>query len=289
VTACPGLASVVGEPLAGSASQATRWLLLEVRAPWGRDALRDTELPDGARARLEDWSGAEPGSRVLFIRRPDRREGPLTLVVGRSEEAGGELRRFRLDRLEDLAAADLDAGAPQDGVWLVCTHGRRDPCCARLGRPLYDALDRLLPAEAVWQSSHQGGHRFAANLLVLPHGVQLGRVRPADARSVVDRVGAGAIPLGHYRGRTIHPPPVQAADAAARARHRLVRFEDVRWAGEDGGAHLLDTPAGRLRAVVEAREGPARPESCGAEASASVRYDVELSEPSTARGVAERA
>ena len=50
-----------------------------------------------------------------------------------------------LGSLEELSGAELDAGDPVPGpIVLVCAHGRRDACCARLGPPLFDALAPLL-------------------------------------------------------------------------------------------------------------------------------------------------
>ncbi len=75
---------------------------------------------------------------------------------------------------------------------LVCGHGSRDACCARLGTAVYGALDsRFLDVE-LWLSSHQGGHRFAANVLVLPTGIQLGRVDPENAVALTASALAGA-------------------------------------------------------------------------------------------------
>lgn len=285
---CSARSALAGEPLAGTATRAERWLLVEVRGPWGRDALAETALPDTARVRLEEWAGEEGGRRVLLVRRGDRRDGPLAVFAARSGPGGGVVRRHELARLEDVARLDLERGGDEHGrLWLVCAHGRRDPCCARLGVPVHEALRRLLPEDAVWQSSHQGGHRFAANVLLLPEGVQLGRLRPDDAAGAVREADAGRIPLAAFRGRTFHPPEVQAADAAVRERHGLTGLDDVRWAGTAGGAHVLDTPLGRVRAVVEPRPGPLRPESCGAGEAPSTRYEVRLSEPSSTRGEAD--
>ena len=67
---CSSLALAAGEALAGTAPTVRRWLVVEVGGAWGRDAVPDTELLDPVRARLEDWLSEEPGSRVLFVRRP---------------------------------------------------------------------------------------------------------------------------------------------------------------------------------------------------------------------------
>lgn len=273
MSSCSELAAAAGEALAGSASQASRWLLLEVRGSWGRDAVADSGLPDLARQRLEAWA-AEPGTRVLLLRRPERRSGPLALFLARSDAGGGELRRLQLERLDDLAAAELEGGDPHGPLWLVCAHGRRDPCCARLGRPLLDALAGLVPAGSLWQSSHQGGHRFAANVLVLPYGIQLGRVGPADAAAVVGRVEAGEIPVDHYRGRTFQPPEVQAAEAHLRRTLDAPGIDAIRLVEGRGDELVFETPAGRRSVRVAALPGPSRPESCGAEPAASTRFAV---------------
>ena len=64
---------------------------------------------------------------------------------------------------------------PTHAMWLVCTNGKRDACCARDGVPVARALAALRPDEA-WECSHLGGHRFAANVALLPEGLCFGRV-----------------------------------------------------------------------------------------------------------------
>ena len=73
---------------------------------------------------------------------------------------------------------------------LVCTNGRHDPCCADLGRPVVRALVAAR-APDVWECSHIGGDRFAANLVCLPDGVYYGRVDPDGAPGLVADHRAG--------------------------------------------------------------------------------------------------
>jgi hypothetical protein len=272
---CSTLSLAAGEALAGTASVASRWLVVEVGGAWGRDVVADTELPAAVHERLETWAESEHGSRVLFVRRPDRRSPETTVLTALSDEDGGELRRLRLASLEALPEADLDAGERLDGtLLLVCVHGRRDPCCARQGVPVFDALATEVPQELLWQSSHQGGHRFAANVLALPAGISLGRVAPESASALAAELRAGRIPLEHFRGRTIHPPPAQAAEAAVRSRLDLRDLRDVRVLGFDSGRVALRIPNGELDVVVEATEGTVRPESCAAEPVPATTYTV---------------
>jgi hypothetical protein len=249
-----------GEPLAGTATTATSFLLLEHRGPWGRDAVENTDLREPARSVAGGFAG-----RVMLIRRPDRRGGDEVAFRADAAPEGGALHRVGLT---DDAVNERVPGP----FLLVCVHGRRDRCCARLGVPVYDALAPYVDDERLWQSSHHGGHRFAANVLVLPHGVQLGRVRPEDAVDVAACVAGGRIPLAFYRGRTIDSPRGQAADVEVRRALGLDRIEDVRPLRDDG--HVVEVAAREavVRVDIEETEGPSLPASCGAEPEPVQRF-----------------
>lgn len=259
---CSELAAA--EPLAGTAMRADRVLLLEHRGAWARD-VAETVLPEELGALADGFDG-----RVLLIRRPDRAGGPPVAFVARVTEEGGELR--------SLATATLDDGSePVAGpLLLVCTHGRRDPCCRRLGTPVYEALRAHVERERLWRSSHHGGHRFAANVLVLPAGIQLGRIGGRDAPRVAALVAAGRIPLEQYRGRTLYAPPVQAAEVAVRRELGLDRVADVRLVAADEGSVRFATPRGEALIVVTDSDGPPTPPSCGADPQPTRRYGTRL-------------
>lgn len=271
---CSELALAAGLPLAGTATRADRCLLVEHHGPWGRDPVPDTELPSAVRDALQAFGG-----RVLLVRHPGRPMSRGVVVFGaHTTEAGGELRRIELERLDEIASVDLEhEGEVVDvPLVLVCTHRRRDACCARHGVPAFNALRLHVPTEQLWRSSHHGGHRFAANVLALPDGIQLGRVRPGDAERVATALLERRIPLDHYRGRSLHAPEVQAADAALRQVDGLDRVGDVRLVEHDGARVVLETPTETVELVVEEVSGPELPASCGAEPgpSTSLRASV---------------
>lgn len=257
---CSELSLAAGEALAGTATTARRWRLVEVQGAWGRDAVAETALPEPVREALVAFEG-----RALLIRRPDRRRG-VTVVDVESAEGGGWARRLELQRLDDLPGADLDRGVPLAGpLVLVCAHGRRDACCARLGPPLYEALGAHLPAASLWQASHLGGHRFAPNVVVLPSGVQLGRISVADAGDVTAALAAGRIPLDRYRGRTLYAAPVQAAEIAVRRSLSLDGIGDLRLLSHEAGVVRFAAGGRETTVRVEETPGPTVPASCGAE------------------------
>jgi hypothetical protein len=198
-------------------------------------------------------------------------------VRAEASEAGGSAVRLELESLGDVSGADLTDGEPlAEPLILVCAHGRRDACCARLGVPLYDALSPHLAPERLWQASHLGGHRFAPNVLVLPDGVQLGRVPVGRAAEVAGLLSGGRIPLDLYRGRTIYPPPVQAAELLVRAVSACDTVGGLRLLAHDGGLVTFSTPAGELTARVEERPGPAVPASCGASPEPATAWSASL-------------
>ena len=130
-------------------------------------------------------------------------------------------------------------------LFLVCTHGKHDRCCARYGRPLYDAVREQVEEGWAWQVSHVGGDRFAGNLVALPDGVYYGRVRPSEAWPVIEAVLERRIYLPCYRGRSSHGFAAQAAELAVREQTGLLGLDDVE-------VRVLERQGGEWRATVDA-------------------------------------
>lgn len=263
---CSEASREAGEPLAASATTTESWLLVEVRQGWSRDVGKSDALPETARDAVVTWLERTPRSRLLFVRRPSRSGGASIAFVVHAPETGGTVRRLELEGHDALAEVDLDADGEvtQAPLVLVCGHGARDACCALRGTAVFGALAGELGEKELWLSSHQGGHRFAANVVVLPAAVQLGRVEQADAVRVVGDVLDGRIELDHYRGRTCHDPVVQAADHAVRDSRGLQGIGDLRLLDVTGSTVRLRDAAGVVH-VVEVSEvaGPTVPVSCG--------------------------
>ncbi len=159
------------EPLAATASRVDHWILVEYRGLWSHEALADSGLSEQVKRHLRDQGRARPRTKLLLVRRTQRRRHPeLRVLWGSSREHGGELFHATLQGYDDLLGLDLTAAGERLGhpLLLVCTHGKHDRCCARYGRPLHHALDEQAEDGWVWQSSHVGGDRFAGNVVVLP-------------------------------------------------------------------------------------------------------------------------
>lgn len=212
------------EPSMASAPEASRaWLLIEHPGPWPHEAA-DARLPAPLRALVS--SAAELGIRVQMIRRPGRRQVGDVRRVLLGWTAGREpwLRRGSVSAaspaLTERDLKELAAGIPTtfgtpagEPVFLVCTHGRRSACCARFGAPLAQALAARHPGQ-IWETTHVGGHRFAANLVILPHGLYYGPVGVDAAAAAISAYQRGAVAPGRYRGRAGQPKPAQEAEHA---------------------------------------------------------------------------
>ena len=203
-------------------------------------------------------------------------DAPRRVMLTRSGPDGWLAERdvptAELDSTDWAALAASDAVPPgwdvAPPVWGVCTHGTRDACCARLGRPLAQAFELAAPG-AVWEISHTGGHRFAGVALALPSGLMHGRVSPQDVAELVAMVGAGRVVDRLLRGEVHRPPEEQVAAASLRAHLGDDRLAALTLRGEEWEHVATDGRITRWAVTVASQPGPVRPASCGAEPEAA--------------------
>ncbi len=234
------------ESIVGTAPTDPEILLVECPGPWGREAVTDNRLPDAVRHHLGTLD-----LKVFLLRRYDGSAGPGTRVfLARATDEGYDVRGTVLDRPEDLLDLDLTNLPAYDApLWLVCTNGKRDRCCAELGRPIAGLLSQEWP-EGTWETTHLGGHRFSGTLLALPSGLTLGRLDTATALAACEAVDRGEVPLDFVRGRAGRPPVDQAREL-----HVL--------AGGDPSDEVVAVP------------GPSRRQSCGDDkVKGTTRFEV---------------
>lgn len=259
---CSQLSRGVEENTFGTASVGEVWLLIEYTQPWGPHALNDSGLSSEVKNYLNQLIRRIPRSRLLFIKQERRHQSSFNFFIIRARERNPFIVRFELDDYEKLRERYLDVASVAAGektghgevitdpLYLVCTHGKRDKCCAKFGFPIYKSV-RGGRDGLVWQSSHVGGDRFAANLLCFPHGLFYAHVTDESAHEVVSRYERQQIVLEKFRGRACYPYPVQSADYFIRREAGLVGINDLRGLSSE----RLDDNSWRVRfGTSDARE-----------------------------------
>ncbi|MGW4287340.1 sucrase ferredoxin [Streptomyces sp. NPDC004673] len=285
---CATVSRSLDEPVSGTAAMATTWLLLEQPGPWGAKALTASHL-DPVVGRALEAAAEDTGVRVALIRRPGRHADPGTppvrqvyvahTVPGNVWLYGTTTRDPR--QLLGLDFAALGAGDPRsfasvlggrpetgDPLALVCTNGKRDRCCALLGRPLAAELTAS-DVPGVWEVTHLGGHRFAPTVLVLPYGYAYARAEAHTVKEALYRAQDGQVLLEDCRGRSAWDRPGQAAELAVRSATAEYTADALHVVRTEGAAPRWEVTVahadGRGWRVTVAQTAalPPRPESCG--------------------------
>ncbi|WP_409469240.1 sucrase ferredoxin [Streptomyces sp. HC307] len=306
MSTCATVSRDFDEPISGTAATARTWLLLEQPGPWGARALTSSHL-DPALGRALEAAAKGTGVRIALIRRPGRHADCGTPAVRRlyaAHTTPGNAWLHTATTADPERLLDLDFGAlgsgdhrtfdtalqgrPHTGgpLALVCTNGKRDRCCALLGRPLATEL-ATSGVGGIWEVTHLGGHRFSPTVLVLPYGYAYGRAETHTVKEVLHGVQEGRIVLEGCRGSSAWERPGQAAELAVRTAVRefaadalsVVRTENA--VRTDGAAPRWEVTVahtdGRHWRVVVAQGAslPPRPESCGTSVlGAPARMDV---------------
>jgi hypothetical protein len=242
------------DPLYGTASAGSAWVLLELPGAWGRSAFVNSPgIIEPALGRAVARRFETAGLRIAAIRRPGRRQATprWRWFIAQSGEGSEALYAGEVNGAADYldVAVDGSDGEPVTGpVVAVCAHGKHDQCCAVRGRGATAAIAARYP-ELTWECSHLGGDRFAATMLILPEGLCYGRVDATDSAELVRLYFEGRLDDRFLRGRTSLPHAVQAAQHFVRER-----------SGEDRIAALSPLDVAhvdhRIRVVLAAESGP---------------------------------
>lgn len=280
---CSDRSRARGDPLAGTGGYGARWLLVEIDGGWGARAFFQSALDPAigrALVRRAEESGIRPVAIRRYGRRADERRGQRRWRWALADARPGreEVRWGAVDDPATLLDLPLDgtAGTVSDRpVFLVCTHARHDQCCAVRGRPVAQALAEAFPKET-WESSHLGGDRFAATMILLPHGLYYGRVPPAMAAAIVNRYRDGEVVEEYFRGRSSLTNAAQAAQSFARADSgdfRIEAFAPVHEERTGADTWRIDLAHGAETVTVVLREHLSAPllSTCAATRAAPVR------------------
>jgi len=278
---CSYLASLLGDQMIATATEATAWILLEHAGPWGVEPLPDAGFRPEVTAEIARRM-AGTGVRVQLIAPPPGAEPGAAYVAGDAHDGRGAwLRRIPLGSPEDVLDLDFEsisAGQRPAGTvvdepfYIVCANDRNDPCCGRSGPPILDALAPMVGSR-VRRTPHVGGHKYAGIVVAFPHGTFYGRLEPGSARETVAAHDQGHILLDKYRGRSAFGHAEQAAEYFLRREKGFTGVGDVHRAGLErplpgGGGYEATFLAAGARWVVTVagdQQRPPRRQSCADE------------------------
>ncbi len=197
--------------MVGAGEAAARYALLHwPRAKWRVPRHLSSGLPESLSSAMVAANAA--GINVTLVDGDDIALscGAEVLPHASPEEATAALLR--------LAGGGKLGGRRDERITvLCCTDGKQDPCCARFGNATWKALrDAADPAVfRILQSTHIGGCRFAASLLVLPDRARYGRLLPEQVTPFLQALENGRTYLPCYRGNPLLDPAAQVAEHAA--------------------------------------------------------------------------
>lgn len=272
-----------GATLPGTAPLARGYLLVDYPGPWPGKAFDNCPADPGAGKRIVERTSTQ-GVRPLFIRRPGSPYAPTKREFAWAyvDAAARTTTWHEPVSLSTIAEVDWPhhsgaSSTPQaQSLYLVCTHGRRDQCCATRGRPVAASFAQLRPKQT-WECSHVGGHRLASVVIALPQGAIYGLVDPEDASAIVAAAEGGQVHLPRLRGCSLDEPAVQVAKTAVLGDRseanpwvlHTAACERVRETSQSGAAkwrvELHDVTDPGLAWIVEVIRRPTEPApaSCG--------------------------
>jgi hypothetical protein len=256
----------------GTAPRVASWLLVEYPGVWRSEAIRESDLSCEARDRLTNLGRS---CRCLFIRQSHDGKIPLSCFAVDSKEIAPAMRRHSFSSYDEVSLAGSSEGETVAGpVFLVCTHGNHDKCCSKFGLPVYELL-RQVAGDRVWQCSHVGGDRFAANIICFPHGVYYGHVNLADVSRIVEAHTRGKIHLQNYRGRCCYTRCDQVAEYFVRAQSGILGLEDLRLTSSSGMTAQFASAGGFHQVEFREKSGLSQVLTCKSEGSKPVpQYEL---------------
>jgi hypothetical protein len=231
------------EPLAGSVSPYQQHLAICTGGP-----------PELWQSRVEEMEGLFGALEVALRVRGLHKQIKMTACDAPSTGAEGfdifllpdmlilpEITVNKVEKLADALVKQFEEGLPFDVQPMaggdhifVCVHANRDDRCGVWGPLFYTALQREIKIQDaiayVHQTSHIGGHRYAATCIIYPQGVWYGNLRPEDAAKVVDdHLNHEQLLPEFYRGRLGTSAVQQSAEAAAvgQLRQQFSRYDTV--------------------------------------------------------------
>ncbi|MFT4092659.1 MAG: sucrase ferredoxin [Niabella sp.] len=199
---CSAASRYFKESLAGTAANSKAFILIEYSNPFPEkiiDALFDKAWLKNIQLLAKSLKG-----KVLLIRnrKSNFKDCKIIFVDCSRSQYFTIQTTVEACTAVDVAAhiSSAETSWQTDPFFLICTNGKKDKCCAKFGFPVFKFFESFNADVNVWESSHVGGDRFAANVVAMPFGIYYGHVAVEDVGHIMVRTLLRKIYKNKYRG-----------------------------------------------------------------------------------------
>ena len=220
---CSILCHQSGEPLAGTAPFARHIIFITwPKKYWEYEALDSKGgFPTGLKKWMKEKSKINGKISIRLASRAKIENDKVEIFIypGKryfSNILPNEIPEVLESYFQHQTSSIFSCGKYERDQIFICTHGRHDKCCAKFGQKLADQMryhvQRQKSSIEVWESSHLGGHRFAATMIDFPSGRVFGRMTPSEIPKFLESRKLGNVYNLAYRGALFLPELEQVAE-----------------------------------------------------------------------------
>ena len=221
---CSFLCRQSGEPLAGTAPFAEHFVFISwPKKYWEYEALESKGgFPTGLKQWMKEKSkiSGKISIRLASQAKLENDKVELFIYPGKwyySNVLPKEIPEVLESHFQHYKTSNFSCKKIEREQIFICTHGRHDKCCAKFGQILADQMQYHVQKQnysvEVWESSHLGGHRFAATMIDFPSGRVYGRMTPDEIPRFLESRKQGQVYGSAYRGSIFLPELEQVAEA----------------------------------------------------------------------------
>ena len=221
---CSVLSRNSAEPLAGSAPFARHFVFITwPKKYWQYEALEAKGgFPQGLKKWMKEQSEVNGKISIRLVSRAGLGQDKVEIYIYPEKYCYSNVLPSQIPAVLESYFRDgittAFSPAPIEGEQIfICTHGRHDKCCAKFGQELADKMryhvSRQKTAVEVWDSSHLGGHRFAATMIDFPTGRAYGHLSADELPNYLASRKAAQVYGRAYRGSVFLSGLEQVAEA----------------------------------------------------------------------------
>ena len=214
---CSAASRLFKEAIHGTASHYHGLLLLEYNQPF--PAALNQSFFDQVVLRQLQVLAKELKAKLVLIRNAASTHDQINFIYADFLNARYTQHKIAQDDLSKTQFRNLIVDVPRweaKPMFLVCTNGKKDKCCAKFGYPIYKFLEANTNA-TVYECTHIGGDRFAANVVYLPYGIYYGHLQIEDVEPMLRACNNKQILFENYRGLSKFNFMQQAAECFLRS------------------------------------------------------------------------